>query len=113
MSDPRSGYRDFPDLDFRTLESWIQAPADSQNHENPLTSESRGHPPLSKAWLSRVQAPASQTRELLLWKTICQYANHQDDTLCAYDFGWHDFNRAGYREHRYRRESATRRDEVK
>eukprot|EP00439_Symbiodinium_sp_Y106_P071552 s470_g12.t2 len=24
-----------------------------------------------------------------------------DNTLCAFDFGWHDFNRLGYREHRY------------
>jgi len=24
-----------------------------------------------------------------------------DNTLCAFDFGWHDFNRAGYREHKY------------
>mmetsp|Transcript_63569 Transcript_63569/g.200860 ORF Transcript_63569/g.200860 Transcript_63569/m.200860 type:complete len:684 (+) Transcript_63569:39-2090(+) len=24
-----------------------------------------------------------------------------DGTLCAFDFGWHDFNRGGFREHRY------------
>merc|ERR1712166_752725 len=24
-----------------------------------------------------------------------------DNTLCIYDFGWHDFNRAGFNEHRY------------
>ncbi|CAE7684249.1 DEGP1 [Symbiodinium sp. KB8] len=24
-----------------------------------------------------------------------------DNTLCVFDFGWHDFNRLGYREHRY------------
>ena len=24
-----------------------------------------------------------------------------DNTLCIFDFGWHDFNRAGYREHKY------------
>merc|ERR1712066_559320 len=24
-----------------------------------------------------------------------------DGTLCAFDFGWHDFNRAGYHEHSY------------
>ena len=25
----------------------------------------------------------------------------RDNTLCTFDFGWHDFNRAGYREHKY------------
>ncbi|CAE7340950.1 unnamed protein product [Symbiodinium sp. CCMP2592] len=24
-----------------------------------------------------------------------------DNTLCVFDFGWHDFNRLGYREHKY------------
>lgn len=24
-----------------------------------------------------------------------------DQTLCVFDFGWYDFNRAGYREHKY------------
>jgi hypothetical protein len=29
------------------------------------------------------------------------FAHVRDRTLCIYDFGWYDFNSAGYREHKY------------